>query len=241
VQRAASRLVTFDLATKIVSTAFAKWSQATCTTETGSSRVGIDVRDVGEVSCDTIGYDSKGENQNVILFRDDKWPHVNKDDTLGLTTVTFNTTTGEILDADMEINTFDQSVSTSDEVPAGGFDLSSIVQHEAGHFLGLAHSPNDPEATMWASYDPGESKKRFLKQDDVLALCSAYHPDGNRITSTGPLLADNTCNPLPRRGIARDCAATGGVCGIGPNGGAHAAWLFAACVLFIRRRRATIR
>jgi hypothetical protein len=236
VQRAASRLVPFDEATRIVSTAFAQWSQASCAAESGPSRVSIDVRDIGEVSCDTIGYSSTGENQNVILFRDDKWPHVNKDETLGLTTVTFNTTSGEILDADIEINTFDQIVSITDQVAAEGYDLSSIVQHEGGHFLGLAHS-FDEEATMNAFYSKGESKKRYLKQDDILGLCSAYQPDGTRVTAGAPLMADGTCNPLPRRGIARDCADSGGVCGLGPSGALSAPWMLLACTLFLRRRR----
>ena len=60
------------------------------------------------------------------------------------TTLSIDTVSGQILDADVEIDAFDPGqngmppITTSDSNV--GYDLESIVTHEAGHFLGLAHS-----------------------------------------------------------------------------------------------------
>jgi Matrixin len=240
IQRNASRTISFDVASKIVSSAFSKWAQVDCPTAEGtegSARVSIDIRDLGEVSCEAVRYDPAGENQNVILFRDDTWPHNDKDDVLGLTTVTFSKTTGEIFDADMEINTFDRTISTDEKVAPNGYDLESIVTHEAGHFLGLAHS-NNAQSTMDPGYNPGESKKRYLKLDDVLGLCSAYLPDGSRVTSKGSEPAGPTCNPLPRRGIQRTCPDTG--CALNPaqrENGTPGLYALLLCISIAQRLR----
>ena len=65
---------------------------------------------------------------------------------MALTTVTFNPKTGEIYDADMELNSADNPITVGDQEIV--FDLHSIVQHESGHTLGLAHSAFDSD-TMY--------------------------------------------------------------------------------------------
>src|SRR5262249_51371510 len=142
------------------------------------SRVSIDVRDLGPVSCDQVQYNPDQGNQHVIVFRDDVWPHNDASNTLGLTTVTYDPDSGEIYDADMEINAT-VPLSTTDPVPAGGYDFESIITHEAGHFLGMAHSGDD-RATMFAHYTPGSSTLRVLAADDVAGICSVYRPGGDR-------------------------------------------------------------
>jgi hypothetical protein len=167
VQRSASRQVAFEDAANGTSKAFTKWTGSSCPTEgDGRSRVSIDVRDLGPVACEEVNYNQRGGNQNVIVFRDDKWPHADSSNTLALTTVTFNPETGEIYDADMEVNTHDQRVTLVDPVPNDGYDFASIMTHETGHFLGLAHS-GDNRATMYANYTPGATAMRNLTSDDV--------------------------------------------------------------------------
>jgi hypothetical protein len=206
VQRNASRQVAFDDAANGLSRAFAKWTGSSCPTEgTGRSRVSIDVRDLGPVDCGEVDYNQSGANQNVIVFRDGKWPHPGSNETLALTTVTFNPTTGEIYDADMEINTADQRVTLVDPVPSDGYDFDSIVTHEAGHFLGLAHS-GDNRATMFANYTPGATAMRHLTADDVSGACAIYHPDGARAVLDGQVTPGPQCDPTPRRGYTRACA-----------------------------------
>jgi hypothetical protein len=206
VQRAASRQVAYDDAANETSRAFTKWTGASCPTSGSSrSRVSIDVRDLGAVECTEVDNNRTGANQNVIVFRDDVWPHGRTTNTLALTTVTFNPKTGEIFDADMEINTFDQRVTLSDPVPHDGYDFASIITHEAGHFLGLAHS-GDPVATMNASYTPGNTAMRNLTADDVAGICSVYRPDTTRPILDGETTPGTPCDVTPRRGFTESCA-----------------------------------
>ena len=206
VQRSASRQVAFEDAANAISIAFTKWTGTSCPTEgTGRSRVSIDVRDLGPVDCGEVNYNQNGANQNVIVFRDDHWPHNDSSNTLALTTVTFNPDTGEIYDADMEVNTHDQRVTLNDPVPPDGYDFASIVTHETGHFLGLAHS-GDNRATMFANYTPGATAMRNLTADDVAGICEVYRPDGTRAVLNGKVTQGPQCDPTPRRGYTSDCA-----------------------------------
>jgi hypothetical protein len=206
VQRGASKQVALDDATDGISRAFTKWTGASCPTGgTGRSRVSIDVRDLGPVDCGDVNYNQSGGNQNVIVFRDDTWPHSDSNNTLALTTVTFNPETGEIYDADMEVNTHDQRVTLIDPVPADGYDFASIMTHESGHFLGIAHS-GDNRATMFAHYEPGATGMRNLTSDDVAGVCAVYRPDGTRAVLDSKISVGPQCDPTPRRGFTGACA-----------------------------------
>lgn len=205
VQRDASRQVAFEDAANGISRAFTKWTGSACPTDgTRRSRVSIDVRDMGPVDCGENHYVSGGPNQNVIVFRDYKWPHNDNSNTLALTTVTYNPDTGEIYDADMEVNTFDQRVTLIDPVPADGYDFQSIMTHETGHFLGLAHS-GDSKATMFASYVPGATAMRNLTGDDIDGICTVYRPSGERVVLDGKVMPGPQCDPTPRGGFTRAC------------------------------------
>jgi hypothetical protein len=205
VQRNASKAVAFEDAANGTSKAFTKWTGSSCPTEgNGRSRVSIDVRDLGPVDCAEVNYNQSGGNQNVIVFRDDKWTHSDSSNTLALTTVTFNPETGEIYDADMEVNTHDQRVTLNDPVPPDGYDFASIITHETGHFLGLAHS-GDNRATMYANYTPGATAMRNLTSDDVAGICTVYRPDGTRAVLDSKVTQGPQCDPTPRRGFTGEC------------------------------------
>jgi hypothetical protein len=206
----ASKQVPYDKAVELFARAFATWTDTTCSTPK-KGRVSIDVQNLGPVECDKIQYNSDQGNQHVIVFYDKDWPypedHVN---TLGLTTITFDPDTGEIYDADMAINSGPNfPLSVGDPVPADGYDLLSIITHEAGHFLGLAHSP-DPNATMFASYELGSTSKRMLSPDDTAAICSVYPGDGTRSVDpsvgAGGVVSEGPCDPTPRHGWQSVCA-----------------------------------
>ena len=206
-QKDASRQVSFEDASNLITRAFTKWTGTTCSTDgSGASRTSIDVRDLGPVECGVVQYNQNEGNQHVIAFRDDTWPHNDSNNTLALTTVTFNPDTGEIYDADMEINTFQQRVTLNDPVPADGYDFASIVTHETGHFLGLAHS-GDAHATMFAHYQPGSTSLRNLTQDDIAGICAIYRPDGMRTLTGTETMAGDACDPTPRHGFSTQCAA----------------------------------
>jgi MYXO-CTERM domain-containing protein len=246
-QKDASRQVSFEDASNAITLAFTKWTATSCATDgSGSSRVSIDVRDLGPVDCGTVQYNQDQPNQHVIAFRDDTWPHNDANNTLALTTVTFNPDTGEIYDADMEINTFMQHVTVTDPIPPEGYDFASIVTHETGHFLGMAHS-GDPHATMFAHYQPGSTSLRNLTQDDITGICSIYRPDGTRAVVNGGTVEVDACDPTPRHGFTTQCAVpTKKSCGSssvagdrdpGSFAGYGGVALAAAVLAAVRRRR----
>ncbi len=246
-QRTGSKQVAFEDAADAMSRAFTKWTGTACPTEgTGRSRVSVDVRDLGPVDCGSVGYNKDGANQNVIVFRDDNWPHNDSSNTLALTTVTFNPDTGEIYDADMEVNTYQQKVALTDPVPSDGYDFASIVTHETGHFLGLAHS-GDSHATMFAHYSPGSTAMRNLTSDDVGGICAIYQPNGLRTLSGGTTVLEDACDPTPRHGFTTQCApqvkkgCTGSVAPLAPHerdgaGGAGLSLLLGAALAARRAR-----
>jgi hypothetical protein len=206
-QQDASKQVTLAQAEQAMATAFAQWTGTACPEDdAGESRVSIDVRDLGPVACDQVQYNQSQANQHVILFHDASWPYNDSSNTLALTTVTYDPDTGEIYDADMEINgTVSPIVVSGDVAASGGYDFLSIVTHETGHFLGLAHS-GDTRATMYAHYQPGQTSMRDLTLDDVSGICAIYPPDGRRSTSSGPPVMEDVCDPTPRHGFSTECA-----------------------------------
>jgi len=244
IQEDASRQVTLAQAEQAIATAFTKWTGTACPADdAGQSRVSIDVRDEGPVACDEVQYNENEPNQHVIIFRDDVWPYTDSYNTLALTTVTFDPDTGELYDADMEINsTAPIPLTVSGPVPPGGYDFASIVTHETGHFLGMAHSP-DSRATMFARYIQGSTSMRDLSEDDVEGICTAYPPDGTRTTSIGEPVPEDSCDPTPRHGFSTTCSQTEAGCLRVARGGSAPGTGFAltgvgviACALVLRRR-----
>jgi hypothetical protein len=232
-QKDASSAVSLEAATEIFTRAFATWTTANC----GDGSPRLEVVDMGPVTCDKHEYNQNAGNANIIIFREKSWPAGSVGDALALTTVTYNIDTGEIYDADIELNATESSFSTSDNEVT--FDLLSAATHEVGHFLALSHSA-DWDATMFTDYLPGSTSLRTLEDDDVAAICAVYPPDD-------PI--PSTCDPTPRHGFSAVCATPsdatvdGGCCGVAPgapsrNGSAALGIGLGALVLSrVRRRR----
>lgn len=189
----ARRHITWEQTDSIVRVAFQQWFGARCP---GGGTPSFEMFDLdeagGPVICDRPEFNRSAPNANVWMFRDDGWPYTGVNSTLALTTITFEVPTGKILDADVEINSFKIDLTTTG---TGGSDLQSIVTHEAGHFLGLAHSTVST-ATMNAAYQPGDTSFRSLDPDDVAGICTAYPPDRAAPACT---------QPTPRHGFSRYC------------------------------------
>lgn len=231
-QEDASKQVSYETALDLTKRAFGAWLGADCE---GGEGPRIALYDLGPVACDKHEYNQDRGNANIIMFRDDEWPH-GGGATLALTTVTYNLDTGEIYDADMELNSAQVTFSTGDS--GVGFDLLSILTHETGHFLGLAHSRVE-DATMFRDYTPGSTELRTLEPDDEAAICAVY-PPGEPIPES--------CSPTPRHGFASECAepsaeVEGGCCSVAPGApagreaGGLALGVAAAAWLSRRRRR----
>lgn len=173
-----------------VTTSLAVWTQVDC------SDFSLELLGFKAVRA---GYNQTGDNENVITFVDasEGWPYDAA--IIAVTTNTFETSSGRIIDSDIEVNDhhFDLVVVRGDgcDSETGVMDLQNTLTHEVGHVIGLDHPPNTriyAETTMFASAPSCETKKRTLTDDDMAGLCDIYpigQPVAQCFPPNGPLFA----------------------------------------------------
>ena len=175
-----------------------------------------------------LGFDLRGANKNVITFLTSHWPH---DASAPAITKLFfidnptNPNDGVILDADIAVNEHGFTFATDGN--SEHHDLQSVLTHEMGHLLGLAHTCDDGsrplgepsgrttiplcsdltmvpsgflETTMFNFGAKGETKKRTLEEDDVSGVCAIFPRD------TDP----GVCRSVTFSADAGGCAFTSG-------------------------------
>lgn len=229
--RSASVQVSLETAQEMAARAFEAWQSVTCP-GTGEPPSIAATEAFGLTGCMLAEYSRTGANANVVLFRDGDWPYADSEDALGLTTVSFDSVTGQIFDADIEVNST-VPLSSTDKVASEHYDLLSILTHEVGHFLGLAHS-QDPDAVMRMSFDSGSDSLRVPNEDDIAGICSIYPPNRRALP----------CSFTPKGGFASECplGVFKGGCTLAPGlasgaGSASVYGLFAAVYAFRRVAR----
>ena len=177
---------------EIVQSSFAAWEAPECTvwksTFTGTTAEGF--------------LNSPGNN---IVFIESDWPAF-----LGSVSTTIAITLHEgpvgceILNSDMIINGDGFDFSDGAPTQAGAADLQSIITHEAGHFVGLSHTPT-AGATMFFSYDGGVAQ-RTLEEDDVNGVCALY-PAEQGCSSDFDCEAGQTCDQDSGQCISASCSS----------------------------------
>jgi hypothetical protein len=177
---------------QIVLEAFEEWSSVDC----GNGHPSIQVQSVGSVetrepfSCIAM----PSLNLNVWMLSDkigDSVVTSQSGATAGITHPSFVKSTGEIFDADVELNALWLLVQDPKVLRD---HLRIVATHEAGHVLGLAHSRHE-DALMYRNYAVSDERKPTA--DDVKGICDLYPP--GRLECARPraetaALSQNACN-----------------------------------------------
>ncbi len=177
----------------------------------------------------SAGAPKGGPYENVVTFVPTGWPY--DKEIIALTTSAFDDRTGQIFDADIEINDqyFDFFLPEQACVKATGrMDLQNTITHEVGHVIGLDHPPMTAqyeEATMYASAPPCEITKRTLADDDMAGLCAIY-PIGQPVQACFP--PEGPAFVVIDSDDGMGCTTSGGATGLAAAG--------VALALALRRR-----
>jgi len=184
----------------VVDRSFGAWTGLDC----GEGRTpGFQIQRTDDrARCDRSEYVSGEGNANSVVVVNEGWTEREGHDSaaFALTTTFFLLNTGEIIDADMELNetNWNFTVCPAEGCIDGQVDLENTITHEAGHFFGLAHAESGSDATMWACADEGDVNKRTLEADDIEGMCTIYGegalPEGCSFSNRGgfdPYCADD--------------------------------------------------
>lgn len=160
------------------------------------------------------------DHVNHVAFRQQDWCHVPAGaeavcydkNTLAITSVTANKGTGDIVDADIEVNAvyFTWGDLLAKPTP-GSQDLQTVLTHELGHLIGLDHTcnaamgavdnngqtvpkcssaPRSVQATiMYPSTVSASPIRRVLSSDELRAICEVY-PKGTGVPCAAPPARD---------------------------------------------------
>jgi MYXO-CTERM domain-containing protein len=152
----------------------------------------------------------RNDGINAVVFRTDSWCEMTNGvctltydaSAVSVSTVTAISSTGQIIDADVEVNAVDFSWADLDTDPqsTGDQDLQNDLTEAFGHLIGLdapcyqsslgLTRPLDNNGqpavdcdqasaavqaeTMFPAWPPGDTQKRTLAPDDQAGLCGLY-------------------------------------------------------------------
>jgi len=139
----------------------------------------------------------------MIWLGGNNWRYSNS--TLGVTTTSWYQGSGQLFDADMEMN---NNIPWKLGGPGQFYDVESITTHEAGHFIGLDHTPQT-QAVMTPYYNVGDIKAT-LDVLDVNDVCGVYPATSASGAQGSPCTSDGNCaGGLKCRGAS---ASNGYIC-----------------------------
>ena len=126
-----------------VKTAFRQWDSLACTD--------LNINFEGLISVTSTNLtqpeDTPPDRINAVYWHDNAWPPPGGEgkvsrSIVALTTLVFDSRTGQIIDADVDVNGADYiwTVAKSTTLSREFTDVANVLTHEAGHYVGLAHS-----------------------------------------------------------------------------------------------------
>jgi hypothetical protein len=174
-----------DALREAVKAAFDTWSKVECR----DGRTSVRFVEGADVSSDKPLDAKEASVPFGIYFRDASWPHNDADESLALTNQIYGERSGNVDYADIEVNTANNTFSLDG---GDGVDFQAVMIHEAGHYLGLAHS-DVSDSIMVARYCQDADRcngdletLRELSTDDRNAVCAIYPPDNSDRGSPTP-------------------------------------------------------
>ncbi|MEM6959328.1 MAG: matrixin family metalloprotease [Myxococcota bacterium] len=206
------RDVTREVFRTTIARAFARWTNVDC----GGETVGFEVQESSEPApSDVAEFLPGGGNQNAFIFADDWTDRGYAPNAFALTTVWQNPNTGEIFDADIELNEQRWRWAIC---PEGGcdsnlvatVDLENTLVHEIGHFFGFGHpSAGGDDLSLWACSRPGETVRRDLSLQDEIGMCEVYADQLPNACSFEPRSFDEGCGCRAVGGSERELPLAG--------------------------------
>ena len=109
---------------KVIANAFNTWASASCG---AGKHPSISAMSGGQTPSSAVEYVQGQPNANIFMFRDDAWMATLPGSALALTTVSYDANTGQIYDADVEVNGTGGNITNGR--PTDGADLPSIITH----------------------------------------------------------------------------------------------------------------
>lgn len=163
---------------EVIRNSFRRWTQVKCPTG-GMTSLAFQEQ--------TEAQPNETDATFAVTMVNAGWPF--DESALAQTTHDFGDRSGPIKNAVIEVNTATHDFRVaSDDSPTAltaetGADIESVLVHEVGHYIGLAHS-NVPNSIMAPSYCQDEERcksgdtSRELGEDDIQAVCAIYPPAG---------------------------------------------------------------
>ncbi len=149
--------------------AFEAWSSVVC----GDQDSGLVFEFGGVLDTDPNNFDPRAfrDQKNMVAFVNENWQ--GNPNSLARARILWNSDTGEIEEFGIALN--DEFTDWATDGNPMAFDVQSVLMRQIGLAFGLGDSEFE-SSVMFPGFRVGDTSKRTLGNDDVLAVCDLYAP-----------------------------------------------------------------